>query len=91
MAGDALALETQYRTTKTLLEASRAESQCKSQEIKRLEAIIAARDLTIQQAEHKAQEDEIIRLVRHRSTSCTCQGHARVMPEWLVDAIIRYN
>ncbi len=61
MAGDALGMESQYRTTKALLDASIASGMDKDAEIARLHSQIAAHKATIKQAEEAAHQHEIIR------------------------------
>ncbi len=61
MAGDALGMESQYRTTKALLDASIASGLDKDAEIARLHSQIAAHKATIKQAEDAAHQHEIIR------------------------------
>ncbi len=61
MAADSLAMESQNRAVKAMLEATQHQCALREAEIKALQATVAQHENTIRQAEEKARTDEIVR------------------------------
>jgi predicted GTPase len=61
MAADSLAMESQHRALKAVLEASQATCARHEEHIAQLKGTIATQANTIEQAEQKAHADEAIR------------------------------
>jgi hypothetical protein len=65
MAGDAISMDAQLRTTKNLLEASNSKCHMLSDEIVELKTQIELHLKTIKDMEQKSHEDEMLRYVTH--------------------------